>query len=36
MHKLISALTIGAILAASTTALALPPGALPQPESVKK
>lgn len=32
MHKSILALAIGAIIAASTTALPLPTGALPQPE----
>ncbi len=32
MHKSILALVIGAIFAVSTTAQALPPGALPQPE----
>lgn len=36
MNKSILALVIGAILALSTAALALPPGALPQPEFEKK
>jgi len=36
MNKLILALLTGANLAISITALALPPGALPQPEFVQR